>query len=177
MGKILVGLCMVLLEFNINLETAVIGLIPDFIGYILLVMGLKEMVSESGFFQKSIPLSAGMAVYSAVCYLLDLLGITGVYDFILGMINTACFFYILYLMIKGIEEMQTKSGKNLYTDNLNSIWLCLLVLYAGAYLLLFIPILSSICIISGSVATIILVWYIYKAKEEYYKKNIEIGGQ
>lgn len=124
MGKILVGLCMVLLEFNINLETAVIGFIPDFIGYILLVMGLKEMVSESGFFQKSIPLSAGMAVYSAVCYLLDLLGITGVNDLviiILGMINTASFFYILYLMIKGIEEMQTKSGKNLYTDNLNSI--------------------------------------------------------
>lgn len=176
MGKILVGLCMVLLEFNINLEAAVIGLIPDFIGYILLVMGLKEMVSESGFFQKSIPLSEGMAVYSAVCYLLDLLGITGINDLlviILGIINTACFFYILYLMIKGIEEMQTKSGKNLYTDSLNNIWLSLLVLNAGAYLFLFIPILSLICIISGSVATIILVWYIYKAKEEYYKKILK----
>lgn len=176
MGKILIGLCMVLLEFNINMETAVIGLIPDFIGYILLVIGLKEMASESSFFQKAIPLSAGMTIYSAICYLLDLFGITGVNDLIiiiLGIINTASFFYILYLIIRGIEEMQTKSGRNLYTDSLNNIWLALLILNAGAYLLIFIPILSLICIISSSVATIVLVWYIYKAKEEYYKKVLK----
>jgi len=65
---------LVFLDFNINLGRSKIGLLPDFIGYIVMAGGLAELQSESESFAKVKGFAKGMAVYSGILYLLDLLG-------------------------------------------------------------------------------------------------------
>ena len=48
MTKIFVGFLFVFLNFNFTLnDTYVINLLPDFVGFILLYMGTRELLEES----------------------------------------------------------------------------------------------------------------------------------
>ena len=40
MSKIFIGLLLVFLDFNLTFDTVTIGLLPDFIGYFILIGGL-----------------------------------------------------------------------------------------------------------------------------------------
>ena len=53
-----------------------IGLIPDFLGYIFIRKGVQELREESPCFARLDPWTLGMAVYSGILYLLDLFGYT-----------------------------------------------------------------------------------------------------
>jgi len=43
MSRIFTGFLFIFLDFNLNLGNSQIGLIPDFIGYIIMLGGLAEM--------------------------------------------------------------------------------------------------------------------------------------
>lgn len=75
MQKIFTGLLLVSFDFNLTLGSCVIGLIPDFLGYIFIRKGVQELREESLCFARLDPWTLGMAVYSGILYLLDLFGI------------------------------------------------------------------------------------------------------
>jgi hypothetical protein len=174
MGKIFIGLLFALLDFDIDLGSSKIGLIPDFIGYIIIIAGLREMSYENSFFAKSIPWSVGMVVYSAFCYIGNLFGIwTNEYiTIILSIIGTVILFYLLHLIIKGIIEIQNRCEISLYGDNLRQMWIYALAFQILSYITLFssISALTLICILGSFILSILLLIYIYKAKEAYYVK-------
>lgn len=76
MRNIFIGLMLVFIDFNLNIGSSQIGLIPDFAGYIVLAAGLREMAGESNMFAKAGPFASGMAVYTGIIYLMDLFGVS-----------------------------------------------------------------------------------------------------
>lgn len=46
------GLFFVTLDFDLSLGSVTLGLLPDFVGYYLLMKGMEELAEESGHFEK-----------------------------------------------------------------------------------------------------------------------------
>ena len=76
MRNIFIGFILIFLDFNLTINNSQIGLIPDFIGYIIMINGLTEMADDSRLFLKSKPYAAGMAVYTGILYFADMFGIS-----------------------------------------------------------------------------------------------------
>ena len=74
MSKIFVGLLLVFLDINFTFNTTTIGLLPDFIGYFILIGGLAEMAAVNSHFGKARPFAIAMAIYTLILYILDLIG-------------------------------------------------------------------------------------------------------
>jgi hypothetical protein len=56
MKNLFIGFIFVFLDFNLNISNSKIGLIPDFIGYLIIINGLMDMSEESTRFIKVMPL-------------------------------------------------------------------------------------------------------------------------
>ena len=76
MSKIFVGLLLVFLDINFTFNTTTIGLLPDFIGYFILIGGLAEMAAVNSHFGKARPFAIAMAIYTLILYILDLIGLS-----------------------------------------------------------------------------------------------------
>lgn len=66
MSKIFVGLLLVFLDINFTFNTTTIGLLPDFIGYFILIGGLAEMAAVNSHFGKARPFAIAMAIYDSI---------------------------------------------------------------------------------------------------------------
>ncbi|MGI5971976.1 MAG: hypothetical protein ACOX7P_09710 [Oscillospiraceae bacterium] len=171
MRNIFIGLMLVFIDFNLNIGSSQIGLIPDFAGYIVLAAGLREMAGESNMFAKAGPFASGMAVYTGIIYLMDLFGVSaslGVFSYFLGLISTAVSLYISYCIVLGVKDMESKYGCFLNGPSLNSAWTLLAIFSLISFLLLFIPVMGVISIIVSFVAAICFLVAFNKSKNLYY---------
>ena len=92
MSKIFVGLLLVFLDINFTFNTTTIGLLPDFIGYFILIGGLAEMAAVNSHFGKARPFAIAMAIYTLILYILDLIGLSAALGYaatILGLLSTS----------------------------------------------------------------------------------------
>ena len=69
MNKILIGLSFVFIDVNVSLGNVTVSLIPDFVGYIFLFLGLKQMQEENYWFARTKSLAVVMLLYSAFSFL------------------------------------------------------------------------------------------------------------
>ena len=77
MRKLFYGFLLMFLSFDLSFNGHSLDVLPDFVGYFLLIRGMKEMEAESGLFRNPRPFAVGMMVYSAVLWIGDLLAVTG----------------------------------------------------------------------------------------------------
>ncbi len=107
MNNIMIGFIFVFLDFNLTFGNSKIGLIPDFIGYMVMAKGLIQMAEESLLFMKAKPYATGMAVYTGVLYFMDLSGISvllGALSYILAIVSTIISLYISYNIVMGVKS-------------------------------------------------------------------------
>jgi hypothetical protein len=171
MKNIFIGLILVFLDFNITLGNSKIGLIPDFIGYIVMITGLVEMSWESPMFAKVKPYVTGMAVYSGIIYILDLFGASvslGAFTYILAIISTTISLYISYNIVMGVIDMEGKYTTDLNGDNLKSNWKLLVIFDVLSFLLLLIPVAGIISIIISFIIAVCFLVAFSKSKDLYY---------
>ena len=84
MMKMLIGLALVCLDMPLSFMATILGndinilidLFPDVVGFILLLLGQREIGYENDFFYKNIKFSLWCATVAAMIFLMDLLGIT-----------------------------------------------------------------------------------------------------
>ena len=172
MKHIFTGCILIFLDFNLNLGSSQIGLIPDFIGYIVMVNGLTEMSAENPAFLKVKPYARGMAVYTGILYVMDLLGISaelGAITYLLAITSTAVSLYISYYIVIGIKELEDQYGADLNGDNLISTWKLLAIFNIVVYLSLLLPMLAVICIIVTVIVGICFLVNLSKSKNLYYE--------
>jgi hypothetical protein len=175
--NIFIGLMLIYLDFSINLGNSKIGLIPDFIGYIVMIKGLAEMADESPLFLKVKPFAGGMSVYTGILYLMDLFGISvslGVLFYLFAITSTVISLYISYNIVMGVKEMEGKYNVLLNGDSLKSIWTVLTVINIIVYVFLLIQALAVICIIVSCIVAICFLVAFYKSKNKYYEMNAHI---
>lgn len=112
MTKIFIGLLFIFFNYSIEINGMVIGLIPSFVGYILIFIGINEVSYLSEYFQRTKPFVIGMFLYSVILYLMDLtLGNSqnlSVPMLFVGIAALIAFYYITYLIIAGIREVEGK---------------------------------------------------------------------
>ncbi|MEA5039309.1 MAG: hypothetical protein VB086_05680 [Clostridiaceae bacterium] len=75
MDSILAGLCFILLDFTLIFPTRTVALIPDFIGYLLLYRGLKELMEKAPALARLHRWSCPLAVGTGTSWLLFILGV------------------------------------------------------------------------------------------------------
>lgn len=170
MRNIFIGFLMVFLDFNLTLNNAQIGLIPDFIGYIVMIKGLAELADESPQFPKVKPYAAGMAVYTGILYFLDLTGVSaslGALAYLLAVASTAVSLFISYHIVIGVNEMEVRYGAFLNGDSLKSTWTVLAVFSIAAFAYLLFPALGVICIIAAAIVAIIFLVAFSKSRTLY----------
>lgn len=156
MSNIFIGLLFIFLDFNFKLGSSTIELIPDFIGYILMLNGLKELAGESSRFEKVIPYTKGMVIYTIIVYIIDVIGFsssTGL-AIIPGIISVIVSLYISHEIIFGIKDIESLKGWELNSDSLFNTWRYLVIANIASYVLLIVPILAIISIIFTLIITI-----------------------
>ena len=171
MRKIFIGFLLIYLDFSINLGASKIGLIPDFIGYIVMLNGLQEMAAESPIFSKVKPFAALMAVYTGIIYLLDLFGISaslGAVSIILGIVSAIISLYISYTIVMAVKDMENKYNAPLNGASLKSTWTILAVFTILNFVLLFLPSLLLVSIIVSIIIAICFLVSFNTSKNMYY---------
>ena len=178
MQKIFTGLLLVSFDFNLTLGSCVIGLIPDFLGYIFIRKGVRELREESPCFARLDPWTLGMAVYSGILSLLDLFGIglrLGIFFYLMGAASLAASLYISYSIVRGVQDMEQNLGGscrlNLRGGNLKTAWLVSAVASAISTGLLILPALATQSMIVALVAHICFLVFFNRAKNVYYAEK------
>ncbi len=178
MNNILIGFLLIFLDFNLTLGNSQLGLIPDFIGYIVLRNGLAEMAGESPLFLKAKPYATGMAVYTGILYFMDLLGISaslGALSYLLAIASTVISLYISYDIVMGVKDMEEKYNAPLNGASLHATWTLLAVFNIVVYISLLIPVLAVICIIVTVIVAICFLVAFSKSKNLYYDLKSRLG--
>ncbi|MDD4113759.1 MAG: hypothetical protein PHC56_12135 [Herbinix sp.] len=176
MGNVFIGFILVFLDFNLDIGSSRIGLIPDFIGYIYILKGLEELDGESTFFMKVKPFVTGMAVYSGILYIMDLFGISvslGLFTYVLAFVSIAISLYISYNIVMGVIDMEGKYNTTLNGERLKSTWTLLAVFNILTIVSLLTPLLTIIGIILSFIATIIFLVDFNNSKKLYYNTVIK----
>lgn len=172
MKNIFIGFILVFLNFNLNLGNSKIGLIPDFVGYMVITSGLTEMARESSLFIKIKPYVTFMIVYSGVLYIFDMLGISvslGALSYLLIFIATSISLYISYNIVLGVVEMEKKYKTLFNGDSLKRAWTFLAVFNILTFIVLLIPSITVILILISFIAAICFLVAFKNSKNLYYE--------
>lgn len=149
MRNIFVGLLLVFLDFNLDIGITRVGLIPDFIGYILIYQGLGEISLLSGWFAKVRPFALGMSIYTALTYAGDLLGMWAQQNIwfisvLLGLVSVGVSLYISYGIVMGVKDLEVSEGRRLEGERLYQVWRMLAIFSAITYVLMAVPMLLMV---------------------------------
>lgn len=178
MKKIFIGFLLIFLDFDLNLGNSKIGLIPDFIGYIVMINGLLEMEGESPLFIKVKSFATLMAVYTGILYFMDLVGIStasGSLSIILGITSTVISLYISWNIIMSVKDMEEKYNASLNGNSLKSTWTILAIFNILNFVFILIPALAILCIVVSFIVAICFLAAFNNSKNLYYelKNSIE----
>lgn len=172
MHKIFNGLLLALLDFDITFGaegTHILGLIPDFVGYILIRLGLDAMVPYSKRFARARPWVTGMVIYTAALYVSDLVGLSAMLGTAvtlpLGLLSIAVSLKITFEIAKGVADMESAVGLPLNADSLRLFWIWMAFASFGTILLFQIfPELSLASMLIGLISNIAFLFSFHKAK-------------
>jgi len=158
MNKIFWGL--IFLFFNININE--ISLLPAFVGYILIFMGMKDYPQVERF-GKCRPWAIAGAVLAAVTWLpIVNVGAIGT------VFGTSFQLIVTYWLAMGMLELEGLYGIDLNAMKLNKVWTVMAVGMITAVVLGFLlQGLAAIALLVGMIAGIVYVVTFYRCKSRF----------
>lgn len=159
MSKLFWGFFLIFINFNLTFnEVYVLNLLPPFAGYLLLLSGTKELAEESGIFEGARPFILGMTLYTALLWVGSLLGMGGGWlGNLLDLIATAVALYVEWVIVRAIQDMESRRGAELNGGAMMTIWRRMLVLQIIAQISALLASISTI----GLLAVIWLVLAVF----------------
>lgn len=170
MRSIFIGMLLIFLDFNININASTIGLIPDFIGFIFMVKGLDELSGKAASFARARPFAVVMGVFSGLLYALDLFGVfvrLGWLGILLGLAGAVISLYITYTIIEGVRELEEAYKADLNSRRLTSAWKVMAIFQIIMVFTLMLPLLSLICALVSLIASIVFLVAFNNSKKLY----------
>lgn len=161
MNRLFWGLFFVLLDYKVSLGRAVFEILPDFVGYILLMKGMESLAGESRIFNRGRHWAFAMALVTGVLYLADLTDpdtMTRVWLWAGELAGLAVMLILVRAVLKGLE--QTGRGK---METANNIWLILAVLLPMCHLFSWVPMVGGICAWAGLLTSGLFLATLYRA--------------
>jgi hypothetical protein len=160
MNKLFWGFFFLFLNFSLNFNGASLQLLPDWLGFILLFAACSELENESELFSKPRPFCIGLAAYTALLWLMDLLGISanlGILSWILGLATTCLNLYVAMLIVDAIANVEMHRNYDLCAAHLRKVWKVLAVCTVITHFLLIVPVLALICVLVAAVTSIVFL--------------------
>lgn len=170
MRNIFIGFLLIFLDFNLTINASIIGLLPDFVGYILLIKGIDELSRDTLIFSKAKPFSVGMVFYTGILYVIDLLGIklnSSYFFTFLGIINIAVTLYITYIIVTGVKEIEVSRGIFLNSESLRAKWKLMAIFDILTYTAIIFPALALIFLLVSLIAKILFLFAFNTSKKLY----------
>lgn len=169
MTKIFVGFLFVFLNFNFTLnDTYVINLLPDFVGFILLYMGTRELLEESPRYTTAGPWLLGLTAYGIASWVINLLGLNGGWVIsLLTLVAAPVTYYATWLVIKGFEDIEKNNSVGIATAESMRSWKICAILNIVAVALSWVPVLSVLLLLGMVVVTIMLLVSLNKTRKLY----------
>ena len=167
MTKIFWGLMLNFLTFNIN----GIDILPDFLGYILIVIGLTQLADQSNHFCKAKPLAMIMVFVAFMMQFSPLFGFMnyGILFYAISISTALVRLYVVYLIVLGIKDIETIFLTELNANKLMSMWKIKSVLEISGLILFFMPLelIVIMLVILAFIANIVFLVYFYHAQTLY----------
>lgn len=170
MSKIFWGFFFIVFHFNLTLGTSVISLLPDFIGYFLILSGIYELENLASSFGKVKSWVLLLALLKIVTFLLDLAGLSSLNQpiaVIIGIVLLVISLYVQYYIIYGIRQMEESQQMDLYATKLFSLWKIVATCSIFSYLCLILSWLAAIFIIISVLADIVFIYYLWQSKKNF----------
>ena len=155
MSKIFAGFLFVFLNFNLTLnQTYTVNLLPDFIGFLLLYLGTRELLEESPRYSAAGPWLLALTAYSLAVWVLNFLGISG------GWVAT-------WLVIKGFGDIENNNRVEIGAAQSMHSWKICAILNIVAVGLSWVPLLNILLLLGMVVVTILLLVSLNKTRKLY----------
>lgn len=177
MFRIIVGLFLILFEFSLGADGHVIGLLPDFIGYLLLFFGMKAEQDKCRHFKQDKKFMIPFAVYAYAIYLANLYAqLSKLNDYVQilsAVVSISMVIYTVYILVKNFEFIENSYSVKIGSKRLMYILRVMAMCYFLAYGAQIIGIPSLILYLAGFASQIVIFVYATQAAIVYseFKRN------
>ena len=183
MKKLFWGFFFIYIDVHLDIDMVRIGLTPAFVGYLLLLGGISELMEESALFEKVRMPSIIMAVYTGILYVLDLFGIGLAMPYLISILIFAVFcvlsYYISYHIVEGVMEIETPNSYPLDAARLKTAWVVLAVTHAisGAAAYANLGVIALLGMLVFFICLICFLCFFGHTKNLYYRMKEEQAAQ
>ena len=173
MSNVFIGLIFLFFDLYITFSFSVIGLLPDFVGCIFIAKGCHTLSSYSPKFSQCENFAKAAAIYSGVCYVLDLLGISrslNMISLVLSVIMAVIGITMLYFLVYGISETERSRGVDLCGEILKNLWIAYTAASACGFLTVAMgmDIITSFLSLATTILTFVILYFFYRSKTLFY---------
>lgn len=122
MGYLFWGFLFTTFDYLMKIRSLHVGIVPDFLGYMLFVAGCKAMISKSEKFRNVYKACAVALFVSAAKYVADLFGVTGSFSpvvaAVVDVVYVAMKMYVAFVIIKAYKDIESTTRIDLRTQKL-----------------------------------------------------------
>ena len=166
---LLVFIGFLLAHAHININE--FDLLPNFLGFFLVFLGLRQLEHQANSFGKGKPWALGLAIFHLITLFPISLPVPA-YG-IIELLSLSASAYLIYLICIGVRELEQSRGQDLGSQKMLTIWKLYTVCVLAAALLTYVPLgfamLIGIVLAVVSLVCIILLlvrlYRVYKALE------------
>jgi len=168
MNLIIWGLVCIFLDVNLPVGPVTIDIIPDFLGFILIAIGMQAYALQSEYYRKLHPFAWGAAAVSAAVYIANMFGVIPLDTLpavIITVILMVLYLITTYYIYHGIRELEQKQDRILGAENLRRIWIVMVAAEALTLICYYLPVLILFQMIASFAANVAFLVQIIRIKK------------
>ncbi len=173
MLKILIGLLLVTLDVTMAWGNMIISLLPDFVGFVLLLMGQREIAFENEHFGKNVKFCLWCATVALMVFIMDLLGFSatvsgGIQALLLQLLLQVLEAVCLFRIVRGVQAADREYDLDAKSKLFFIIWLALTAVSSLSLLLGWIELLGKILglVQAGLAFAFVILFFNFKCAYE-----------
>lgn len=172
MNRLFWGLFLCLLDYDIKVGSMVIGLLPDFLGFFLMMKGLQQLAGENRFFGRGQHMAFGLMIPAVILYAADLLDpgvMARVVLYGVQLVVLVVQLVLIRVIITGLLHLERDRNVQLKGSFLKSIWSILIVICPLCALVYWIPMVGDICYFASAVVSLLFLAAFWDSRKAFYK--------
>lgn len=163
---ITIGLAIVMLDIALAPENTamIIELLPDFLGYALVLIGIRRGTNHGRAFRRAMLISLCGAVISTVLYIMKAAGFaTGaaMTTLLLEIFELILMAVLLFMVVRSIRELELDLEQDLKGKPLFCLWLCYLLAVAVSYGFQTMPAIGSFAALLADLLGIVMLYLLF----------------
>lgn len=163
---IIIGLALIMLDIAIapGSAGAVIELLPDFIGYGLVLFGIRREKEHAFVFHKAMLISLCGAVASAVLYVMKALGLSlgaAMTVLLLEIFELILMIILLFMIVRAFRELEQDLQLPLKAKALLCLWICHTLSVAVSYIFQTEAAIYSLASLLADVLAVVMLYLLY----------------